>query len=51
MSHFYLPCGNYQWLGNPSASDFPNIQTVEENGPQGWFFKVTVKYLWNFMTR
>ena len=35
MSHFYLLCGNYQWLDNPSAPNFPNIHTVKENGPQG----------------
>jgi hypothetical protein len=40
ISHFYSPCGNYQWLDNPSTPDFPNIDTVEENGPQRWFFKI-----------
>jgi len=36
MSHFVLSCGNYKWLDNPSAPNFPNIAIVEENGPQGW---------------
>jgi len=38
MSHYSLPCGNYQWLENPC--EFPDITTVEDNGPQGWFFEV-----------
>ena len=38
MSHYSLPCGNYQWLENPC--EFPDITTVEDNGPQGWFFEI-----------
>jgi hypothetical protein len=34
MSHVYLLSGNYQWLDNPSSPDFPNIHTLDENGPQ-----------------
>ena len=38
MSHYCLPSGNYKWLNNPCASNFPNIATVVENEAQGWFF-------------
>ena len=31
MSHYYLPCGNYQWLKNPWDPNFPDIGTVEKN--------------------
>jgi hypothetical protein len=40
MSHFYLPRGNYQWLDNCSAPDFPSIHTFEENGLHGWLFEI-----------
>jgi len=40
MSHFYLPCGNYKWLVNPSGANFPGITAVEENRPEGWFYEV-----------
>jgi hypothetical protein len=40
MSHYSLPCGDYKWLNDPFASNFPNIASVEENGPVGWFFEI-----------
>ena len=40
MSHYALPCGDYKWLNDPQAPHFPNIDSVEENGPVGWFFEI-----------
>ena len=51
LSHYSLPCGKYQWLGNPYDSSLPNISNVVENGQQKCLSKLMVKYQWNFMTR
>ena len=40
MSHLSFTCGNYKRLDNLSAPYFPYIASAEENGPQGWFFKI-----------
>ena len=40
MSHYALPCDDYKWLNDPQAPHFPNIDSVEENGPVGWFFEI-----------
>ena len=40
ISHSALPCDDYKWLNDPQAPHFPNIDSVEENGPVGWFFEI-----------
>ena len=33
MFHYSFQCGNYRWIYNTHDSTFPDIATVEENGP------------------
>ena len=51
MSHFYLPCGNYNGLAILLLQISPIFTLLRKMDHKDGFSKLMVKFLWNFMNR